>query len=97
MATGRVQMRLFLAGWGLTAVLLAAGFLFGGFGRQRSGSRPALPSGVYSWATGVVVGLAVGTTDWSAPSFVGWWQFWWTVPLLAAYLGLSGALRRDRR
>lgn len=38
--------------------------------------------------TSLLLGLAVGTTDWEAWTISGWWQFWWTAPLVAASIGL---------
>ncbi len=38
--------------------------------------------------TSLLVGLAVGTTDWAAWTISRWWQFWWTIPLLVASICL---------
>ncbi|WP_279387493.1 hypothetical protein [Rubrobacter taiwanensis] len=44
-----------------------------------------------------MIGLAVGTTDWGALQLAGWWQLWWTVPLLAGYVSRVILLRRSSR
>lgn len=90
MATGQVPMRVFLIGWAVAAFVILSGFAFTGPIR-----RPVLVPAVQHVAAGFVVGLAVGTTDWTALRLAGWWQLWWTVPLLLAYTGLLVALRRS--
>lgn len=91
-ATGDVPMRIFLVGWAVAAVVILSGFAFAG-----PRHRPALLPAVQHVAVGFVVGLAVGTTDWTALRLAGWWQLWWTVPLLLAYAGLFVTLRRTPR
>ena len=91
-ATGQVPMRIFLVGWAVAAVVILLGFAFAGLMR-----RPVLLPAVQHVAVGLVVGLVVGTTDWTALHLSGWWQLWWTVPLLLAYAGLLVTLRRSPR
>ena len=81
-ATGQGPMRIFLVGWAVAAVIILSGFAFTGPMR-----RPVLLPAVQHVAAGFVVGLAVGTMDWTALRLTGWWQLWWTVPLLLAYAG----------
>lgn len=100
-ATGLVQMRIFLVGWAVAAVMtVAAGLLPAGTISRRdgrgSGSLTAMELS-YHLVVGCVVGLAIGTTDWSNLHIVGWWQMWWTVPLVLGYLGNLAALRRRRQ
>jgi len=86
-ATGLVQMRIFLVGWAIAAVVVLSGLLFAGSmspTRQRS-LRPVSTLAVQHLAVGVVVGLAIGTTDWATLRLAGWWQLWWMVPLLLIY------------
>lgn len=88
-ATGAIQMRIFLIGWAAAALVVLAGLLFAG-PASRPGQRvlrPAPSLVVQHVAVGAVIGLAVGTTDWTNLSFAGWWQLWWTVPLLLTYAG----------
>lgn len=91
-ATGEIQMRVFLVGWTVAAVVVLAGLLFAGLT-----PRPVLPLAVQHVVMGVVIGLAAGTTDWATPRLAGWWQLWWTVPLFLAYAGLLTTLRRAPR
>jgi len=91
-ATGEVPMRIFLVGWAVAAVVILSGFAFASLMH-----RPVLLLTVQNVAVGFVVGLAVGTTDWTALRLTGWWQLWWTVPLLLAYAGLLVTLRRSSR
>jgi hypothetical protein len=91
-ATGQGPMRIFLVGWAVAAVIILSDFAFTGPMR-----RPVLLPAVQHVAAGFVVGLAVGTTDWTALRLTGWWQLWWTVPLLLAYAGLLVTLRRSSR
>jgi len=91
-ATGLVSMRVFLVGWAVASFVILSDFAFAGLMR-----RPVLLPAVQHLAAGFVVGLAVGTTDWTALRLSGWWQLWWTVPLLLAYAGLLVALRRSSR
>ena len=91
-ATGQGPMRIFLVGWAVAAVIILSGFAFTGPMR-----RPVLLPAVQHVAAGFVVGLAVGTTDWTALRLTGWWQLWWTVPLVLAYAGLLVTLRRPSR
>lgn len=98
-ATGEVPMRIFLVGWAVAAVVISIGFLFAGF-VSRSGQPVAhsvLPLAVQHVVMGFVIGLAIGTTDWTVLRFAGWWQLWWTVPLLLSYAGLLITLRRSSR
>ena len=39
----------------------------------------------------VIVGLAIGTTDWEGWTMSRWWQFWWTV---AMSMGAFGQISR---
>lgn len=91
-ATGEVPMRIFLVGWAVAAVVISAGLAFTGLVR-----RPVLPLAVQHVAVGLVIGLAVGTTDWTALRLAKWWQLWWTVPLLLAYASLLITLQRSPR
>ena len=91
-ATGEIPMRIFLVGWAAAAVVISAGFVSVGLV-----SRPVLPLAVQHVAVGLVIGLAVGTTDWTTLHLAGWWQLWWTVPLLLVYAGLLITLRRSSR
>lgn len=95
-ATSAVHMRIFFVGWALAALVISTGFLFRGLASRPgwSESRSALLLVVQHVAMGFVVGLAVGTTDWTALRPAGWWQLWWTVPLLLSYAGLLFTLRR---
>lgn len=98
-ATGMIQMRIFLVGWAVAAVVVLAGLLFAG-PVSRPGDRVlrSVPSlAVQHVAVGVVIGLAVGTTDWATLRLAGWWQLWWTVPLLLAYASLLVPSRRSSR
>lgn len=94
-ATGELSMRIFLVGWMVSAVIILSGFSLAPrvSHRGRSSSLLALLSVVCHVAVGVVVGLAVGTTDWTELQFAGWWQLWWTVPLLLLYAGFLVNLR----
>ena len=96
-ATGIVQMRIFLVGWAVAAVMtVAVRLLSGTISRRDSrgfGSQTAMELS-YHLVVGCVVGLAIGTTEWSNLHIVGWWQLWWTVPLVLGYLGNLAALRR---
>lgn len=87
-ATDETHWRIFLVGWvGAVAVMAAVIFL----------PHSALPLAVQHVVIGIVVGLAIGTTDWTDLSMDGWWQLWWTVPLLLSYLGfLVTRWRRPR-
>ena len=93
-ATGQGPMRIFLVGWAVAAVVILSGFAFAGPGPMR---RPVLLPAVQHVAAGFVVGLAVGTTDWTALRLAGWWQLWWTVPLVLAYAGFLVTLYRSSR
>lgn len=99
-ATSAIQMRIFLVGWAVAAVVIVlAGLLFAGPvsrpGRRVLRLMPSLA--VQHVAVGVVIGLAVGTTDWTDLRLAGWWQLWWTVPLLLAYASHLITLRRSPR
>ncbi len=91
-ATGLVPMRVFLVGWAVAAFVILFGFAFAGLMHH-----PVLLPAVQHLAAGFAVGLALGTTDWTALRLSGWWQLWWTVPLLLAYAGLLVTLRRSSR
>lgn len=98
-ATGKLPMRIFLVGWAMSAGVISTGFAFAGLlpRHGRPVSRSILPLAVLHVAVGLVVGLAVGTTDWTTLRLVGWWQLWWTIPLLLFYAGFLIALRRSSR
>lgn len=98
-ATGEIPMRIFLVGWAVAAVVIAAGSPLAGLTSRRGRPVPGsvLPLDAQHVAVGLVIGLAVGTTDWTALRLAGWWQLWWTVPLLLAYTVLLGTLRRSPR
>lgn len=87
-ATGEVPMRIFLVGWAVAAIGVSVGFASG---------RSILPLAVLHALVGLVIGLAVGTTDWTALHLAGWWQMWWTVPLILVYASLIITLRRSPR
>jgi hypothetical protein len=98
-ATNVVAMRVFLIGWALAAVVivaespLATSKSHDGQGRRRGEFFPT----AQHVAMGLVLGLAIGTTDWTSLRLIGWWQLWWTVPLLLAYIGFIGTLWRSSR
>ena len=98
-ATGAVPMRIFLVGWAIAAVVGSADFLAAGLvsRREQPMSGPVLPPVIQHVVMGFVMGLAVGTTDWTSLRLAGWWQLWWTVPLLLSYAGLLITLRRSSR
>ena len=98
-ATGAVPMRIFLVGWAVAAVVISANFLFAGLLSRRGQPMPrsVLPPVMLHIVMGFVVGLAVGTTGWTSLRLAGWWQLWWTVPLLLSYAGLLITLRRSSR
>lgn len=87
-ATGEVPMRIFLIGWAVAAIIVSAGFAFG---------RSVLPLAVLHVTMGLVIGLAVGTTDWTRLQLAGWWQMWWTFPLILIYVSLLIGRRRSTR
>jgi hypothetical protein len=87
-ATGQVSMRIFLVGWAVAAVIVSAGVVFG---------RSVLPLAVLHVTMGLVIGLAIGTTEWTDLHLAGWWQIWWTVPLILVYASLLVSLRRFTR
>lgn len=95
-ATGEVPMRIFLVGYVVVAIIVFAGFPFTLLVSRRgqTAAHSVLPVAVYHVAIGVVIGLAVGTTDWTSLQLAGWWQFWWTVPLLLLYASLLTTWRR---
>lgn len=98
-ATGDLPMRVFLVGWAFAAVIVSVGLPFANLASRRGQSsvRLTMPPAVHHVAMGLVIGLAVGTTDWTALQFAGWWQLWWTVPLLLVYASLIIDLRRSSR
>lgn len=80
-ATSLIHLRIFLFGWTATAVVFAL-TLSGLLSRPaRSETRWVVVGNVL--LTGLVTGLAVGTTDWGAFTLGSWWQLWLTVPLVA--------------
>jgi hypothetical protein len=81
-------MRIFLVGWAVAAVIVSAGVVF---------SLSVLPLAVLYVTMGLVIGLAIGTTDWTDLHLAGWWQMWWTVPLILVYASLLLILRRSTR
>ena len=87
-ATDEVSMRIFLVGWAVAAVIVSIRAVF---------SRSVLPLVVLHVTMGLVIGLAIGTTDWTDPHLAGWWQMWWTVPLILVYASLLLILRRSTR
>lgn len=89
-ATGEVSLRIFLVGWAAASIVLSVEFLFNDLTslRRRSRVELRLPWAVHYVAIGAVVGLAVGTTDWTDLRFEPdqiWLQLVLTVPLLLAY------------
>ena len=98
-ATGTVPMRIFLVGWAVAAAVVSVDSLFAGLVSRRGQPipRPALPLVMQHVVMGFVIGLAVGTTDWTSLRLAGWWQLWWTVPLLLSYVGLLITIRRSSR
>jgi hypothetical protein len=98
-ATGEVPMRIFLVGWAVAIVIVWDGFPFTELVSRREEPvyRSVLPAAVHHVAVGAVIGLAVGTTDWTDLRFAGWWQLWWTVPLLLAYASRLRSLQRLSR
>jgi hypothetical protein len=81
-------MRIFLVGWAVAAVIMSAGVVF---------SRSVLPLAVLHVTMGLVIGLAIGTTDWTDLHLAGWWQMWLGVPLILVYASLLLILRRSTR
>lgn len=85
-----LHWRLFIFGY-LVAVFLHAS-IWALAPRWRSMSKRPM------WAmvivTSLLVGLAVGTTDWSGWTISRWWQFWWTCPLLVASICLIGQIHQ---
>ena len=98
-ATSEVHGKIFLVGWAVAAVVIAAGFLITDLASRPRGLAAHAVSSLTAQhlAVGFVVGLAIGTTDWETLRLAGWWQFWWTGPLLLAYGGLLGRSRRSSR
>lgn len=93
-----VSMRIFLVGWGVAAaVFVSFSFVDGAFGDGRSASRSAALAAVLHMTAGLLIGLAVGTTDWISLQLNGWWQLWLTVPLLLLYVALLANLRTTSR
>jgi hypothetical protein len=94
-ATGEIQMRIFLVGWAVAAVVVLAGLLFARpvshLGQAVLRSVPSMA--VQHVAVGIVLGLAIGTTDWATLRLAGWWLLWWTIPLLLTYAGHLITLR----
>lgn len=91
-ATDETSRRIFLVGWVVAVAVVAAGIA-----SVPLLSRYALPLTVQHVVIGIVVGLAIGTTDWATLHFAGWWQLWWTVPLLLTYAGHLITLRGSSR
>lgn len=100
-ATSDLAMRIFLVGFAAAAIIiwiqLPFPFTFHLSRRGQSVHRSVLPLTVHHVTMGVVVGLAIGTTDWTDLRLTGWWQFWWTIPLLIAYSSLLFSRRRFSR
>ncbi len=100
-ATGDVPMRIFLVGFAVAAIIiwiqLPFPFTFLVSRREQPVPRLTLPPAMHHVAMGAVIGLAVGTTDWTTLRFAGWWQLWWTVPLLIAYSSLAITRQRSSR
>lgn len=98
-ATGKLPTRIFLVGWAISVGVISTGFASAGLlpRHGRPASRPILPLAVLHVVVGLVVGLAVGTTDWTTLRLAGWWQLWWTIPLLLLYAGSLIASRRSSR
>lgn len=91
-ATGEIPMRIFLVGWTVAVFIISAGFALASFV-----PRSVIPLAAQHLAVGFVIGLAVGTTDWTTLRLAGWWQLWWTVPLLLVYASLLITRRRSAR
>lgn len=91
-ATGEIPMRVFLVGWTVAVIIISAGFAL-----SSPLSRSVVPMVVQHVTVGIVIGLAVGTTDWTTLRLAGWWQLWWTVPLLLVYASLLITRRRFAR
>lgn len=98
-ATGELPMRIFLVGWMASAVVILSGFSLAPrvSRRDQPSSLLAPLSIVCHVAAGVLLGLAVGTTDWTDLQLAGWWQLWWTVPILLLYASFVVNLRRRSR
>lgn len=88
-AADETSWRIFLVGWAGAVAMMAAGFAV-----TLLSPRSALPLAALHVVIGLVVGLAIGTTDWTALSLGGWWQLWWTVPLLLFHVGFFATIRR---
>lgn len=92
-------MRIFLVGFAVGAIVIVAGSslvkLLACHGQLVLASN--LPMTLQHLAMGMVLGLAVGTTDWTNLSLVGWWQLWWTVALLLLYIAFLAQLRKASR
>ena len=86
--TDVVSMRIFLVGWAVAAIVVLAGVVL---------SRSVLYLAVLHVTMGLVLGLAIGTTDWTDLHLAGWWQMWWTVPLILVYASLLVRVRRSTR
>jgi hypothetical protein len=73
-ATGLIQMRIFLVGWAVATVVVLAGLLFAGSASRARwrALRTVSPLTAQHLAVGVVIGLAIGTTDWATLRLVGW-------------------------
>jgi hypothetical protein len=95
-ATNEVSMRIFLVGFAVGAVVIVAGSVL--VEKLSRHGQSALVSGLsltlQHLAIGIVIGLAIGTTDWANLRLAGWWQLWWMVPLMLAYVSLVLARRR---
>jgi len=96
-ATSVLHYRIFLMGvalvWAIIALTVA---LVPWWGQARTWLIPA-----HLVIMGLYVGLAIATTNWTAVTLRGWWQFWWAYPLMAGQiqqvLKLSRIEARPRR
>jgi hypothetical protein len=81
-STSILHHRIFLIGvafvWALGALTLA---LVPWWGQARRGLIAA-----HLLIMGLYIGLAIATTNWTALTMRGWWQFWWAYPLMAGQI-----------
>lgn len=103
-ATGEISWRIFLVGWAMAAIIPSVESLLNDLvylrGQERAERR--LPPAVHYMVVGMVIGLAVGTTDWTDLPPTGFRQPWlqpWllTVLLLLVYANDLVRLRRHTR